>query len=327
MKMKKFIEFNEHKYYDEWDIPEYKNDDIEDDDNNKETEEEFKKELKKTKVHLRYTTTFKKILKKLNVIDNGRKNKIGIADKFLTDFKKLETNISFFDVVDDDNVKLSYLPKNRILGFRRVINPKSKKYKLLDDKDNTVYKSTMRQKLRLGRIINKLWNNEFTAEQIENFVNDYKAEHDMLHGNINIKLVSGKDIAYWYDYHKYAPGGTLNKSCMRAVGKNRLALYVDNPEKIKLAIFTKGEKLEARALVWETNQGVYMDRIYYTVDHLANSYVAYADKMGWMCYNKKNQIKKQLVVNLEHGDKKYYANHPYLDSFSLSRDGKRLVCC
>jgi len=327
MSLKTFDKYNEHKYYDEWEIPDYSEKDKEEEVEKDEKELDNKFDLKKSKVTLRYTTRLKKLIKKLIDLDKKNNVKKSISKKFLDDFKNLETNISFLDYLDDDNGKLSYLPKNRILRLNRTRDEKKGKVKLLDNKGLTAYKSAQRQSMRLGRIINNLWPGEFSEKDIELFVNNYKSEHDMMTGNINIQLVEGDDIAYWYDYHKYAPGGTLGNSCMRAVGPKRLAVYTENPDNVKLAIFTKHNKLEARALVWYTDRGVYMDRIYYTEDHLSNAYVAYADRNGWMCHSKRNNVNGRLRVKLKRGKRDYIRTHPYFDSFHFVDDGVTLTCC
>ena len=173
--------------------------------------------------------------------------------------------------------------------------------------------------MRIGRVINKLFGGKFKPSDIEVFVNEYKSEHDMMTGNIDIELVEGDDITYWYDYKKYAPGGTLGKSCMRDVGSRRLQMYSDNPEVIKLAIYKRHDKLEARALVWVTDKGMFMDRRYYTKDHLDNAFQSYAKKKGWM-YKGQNGLNK-LTVKLKHNKSLYGNTRPYLDTFTYNRNG------
>jgi hypothetical protein len=255
------------------------------------------------------TTRLKKLLKTLQNIKGSKK----VATALLEGIRKLPVNISFFDMVNDKNEYLSFLPKNRIVGMERIEDEKGK-LRL------NSYKSPQRQEMRLGRIINRILPDQFTAKEIEDFVNEYKSEHDMITGNIGIRLVDGKEIAYWYDYRKYnqKAGGTLNNSCMRNVGKDRLSLYVDNPNQVKLAIYTRNNQLEARALVWQTDKGVYMDRIYYTQDHLSNAFQRYAENQGWKIYNRRE---RNMSVRLDNNKRDYIQNHPYLDTFQYRENG------
>lgn len=110
---------------------------------------------------------------------------------------------------------------------------------------------------------------------------------------------------------------------MRNVGGERFSIYVDNPEQVKLAIYTRNNKLEARALIWETDKGKYMDRVYYTKDHLANAFYKYAENNGWLHRNMKNLPK--MEVNLENNKMDYIRNQPYFDTFRYVPDQGKLV--
>lgn len=271
-------------------------------------------EKKSVIMKLRMTTRLKKIFQTLTKVKKSEE----IANKFIKNIRELDTEISFLDMVDD-NDKLSFLSKNRLVNLERIKNEKTGKMMY------GAYKTHLRQQTRIGRVINRIFPGEFTKKQVEDFTNEYKAEHDMINGNIGIRVVRGKDIAYWYDYKKYARGGTLNNSCMRAVGPKRLALYTENPEVIGLAIYTRHDKLEARALVWTLNTprgATYMDRVYYTKDHFANAFQAYAEKNGWTTYKGRyGEGNKRMVVKLPHFKRSFMTNHPYLDTFRVNNDG------
>lgn len=277
---------------------------------------EIKNDVKNDIVLLRLTTKLKNVFKSLQ-----KKNETKIiANEFLSGIRKIECDISFFDIISDKNEYLSFLPKNRVINLERTVVPVTSKSKKTETNKVVLnaYKSNQRQEMRLGKIINKLFPNKFTTKDIEIFVNEYKGEHDLLSGNINIKIVEGKDIAYWYDYKNYNQnGGTLNNSCMKNVPSNVFDLYVLNPNQIKMAIYERNKKLEARALVWYTDKGIYMDRIYYTKDHLKNCFEAYAERNNWMHRNQ-NQLPR-LTVTLENVKRKFDENHPYLDSFNYNK--------
>jgi len=260
-------------------------------------------------VKVRFTTKLKKIFKTLQ----ARKDSKDIADAFIASYRKLGSDISFLNMVDDVNDQLSYLPRNRIVGMERTKSEKTGKMVL------NSYGSDQRQQMRLGRIINRLWPDKFNARQVELFVNEYKGEHDMMTGNIDIELIHGKDIYEWYQQKKYAGGGTLGNSCMRGAGKQQMAMYTDNPQQIRMAVYRRAGKLEARALVWTTDHGIFMDRIYYTKDHLQNAFRRYADRNGWM-YREQNPRPPHLTVRLQN---QVRGQHPYLDTFRLTHNGAR----
>jgi len=259
-------------------------------------------------IKLRYAAKFRKILKILQTRKDSKK----ISDKFIDDFRKLDCDISFFNLVEDNSEQLSYLPRNRIMGIKRVKNKKGRM--VLKSYDNN-----QRQQMRIGRIINRLWPNEFTAREVELFVNEFKGEHDMITGNINIQLVQGDDIYKWYQGKMYAGGGSLGQSCMKNMGKAQAAMYTENPNQIRMAIYTRAGKLEARAIVWTTDRGIFMDRIYYTKDHLTNAFRRYAERNGWM-YKNQEPEPERLTVRLEH---RVRLNNPYLDTFAVTNNGTR----
>lgn len=287
-----------------------KNDDIPQFDESKEK----KMKSEHGNVKLRMTSRLKKILKSL---ESNRRTK-NIAESFLKNIRKLPTDISFFDLVENNNNYFSFLPKNRVIGMDRKKDEKGK-MRL------NAYKSNQREEMRIGRIINKLFPKKFPQREIEIFINEYRSEHDMIMGNIDIELVSGKDIAYWYDYKNYNQenGTTLNNSCMKNVDKNRFSIYVDNPDQVKMAIYTRNGKLESRALVWETDKGIYMDRVYYTKDHLANAFYKYAENNRWLHRNMDDLPK--MTVELEHNKMDYVRNQPYFDTFRYLPDKGILV--
>jgi len=277
-------------------------------------EENDEEKLKKKKlvrseegnIKLRYTTKLKKIFKVLQTRKDSKK----IADKFLNDIRKKDVDISFFNIIDTINNKLSCLPRNRIEGLERTKSEKTGKMVLKS------YDNNQRQEIRLGGIINRIYPDEFTTREIELFVNEFKGEHDMATGNIEIRIVEGKDIPYWYASKRYSPGGgggggSLNQSCMRNEPETRFDAYTSNPKQIKMAIFVKGGKLEARAIVWTTDNGQFMDRVYYTIDHLNNAFHRYAEKNGMM-YKGQTPNPPRLTVRLEN---KNFRNTPYFDTF------------
>jgi len=275
--------------------PDYKND--------KPIKKIFEVKSEEGNVKIRMTTKLKKILRSLS---NNPKSK-KVAEKLTDSIRKTPSELSFFNTTEENDT-LSFMPKDRITKLTRNEQGKLE-----------VYKSPLRQDMKIGRIINRVFPDEFEPREIELFVNEFKAHMDMLLGNIKLRLVEGEDIRFWYNQQNYdkKAGGTLNNSCMRGEGNQKqMDLYVDNPEVCKLAILVNTDnKLVSRALVWTTDKGIFMDRVYYTNDHIANAYYEYAKKQGWMSKHKDAGIRCTVRLTGSGAKKKKYNALPYLDTF------------
>lgn len=147
------------------------------------------------------------------------------------------------------------------------------------------------EKIKSGRFIKYLLRKndvEHTDNDIEEWINTFRASIDGLN---NFHIVEGEDIRKWYNYKlaKDIPGSTLANSCARNYKDyldERLNLYVDNPEQIKMLIkLDDNGKLIGRALIWknvhyETDGRNYiydfMDRIYSINDVITEKFKMYA---------------------------------------------------
>lgn len=175
--------------------------------------------------------------------------------------------------------------------------------------------------IKFGRFLNKVLTElkvELKPKDVETFVNFYKA-HNAFNRNAfdYFKVVDGEEIIKWYHSSTYANGcGTLNNSCMRL---DKCQEYFDiytNPENnVKMLILTNEEnKLLGRCLLWETDKGSYMDRIY-SNDHILNLFKKWANENGYekshhTNSNNNNQISVKIKVNMNR-------DFPYLDSFKF----------
>lgn len=237
----------------------------------------------------------------------------------------LKKNGDFIEFVDSTTV--SYIPKSKLEAFNSSLD--RKKYGV---------------SIKIGRFITRFMKPEILKEytspsDIESFVNEFKSYFEC--DEKNLRIVTGSDILKYYREDSYfcsGNGGTLWKSCMRQIDRNKfLKLYEVNP--VKMLIFlTDDGRLRSRALLWKAydNQGnIYdiMDRIYTIYDHDVNFFKTWAQKNGY--YSKYEQtaynesvfntpdgtpIQLELMVKLPVIDLKYY---PYLDTFKFfdSRSG------
>lgn len=224
-------------------------------------------------------------------------------------------NGAYFDITDididkEDSSYLTFIPARRSRGT---------------DKER------YRQRTRIGRILRKL-NIENTEREIEKFADKLRAEIEEEKKPVDIKIVRGEDISYWYLSSRYVQGGgSLNSSCMSGSGSQHLikSLYDRFPEKIGLAIMTKGDQLLGRALIWSLDDGrTYMDRIY-TVRHTDElKFLKFAMQNNMICRNDGVDGKIEVTLDLKKGNNRAIpvASFPYLDTFySKNNIGDKLI--
>ena len=152
---------------------------------------------------------------------------------------------------------------------------------------------------------------------LELFGNKFKAMMSLYtNKELDIREVKGEEIKKWYlqDNYSQSPRATLHTSCMRYDScQEYFDIYIDNPEVVSLIILVNKEgKLEARALFWKTEQGLYLDRVYFshpTQNELLNNWA----KLKYGEINSYNNLSgKRLSVQL----KNYrFDLYPYIDTF------------
>lgn len=236
---------------------------------------------------------------------------ISYSLKFLLDYEDIYfSDVSFIDVTNR-NETVSCLSAHNF-------------YKL--DKDEDPWTSTLRQNIRIGRLIRKI-----TEIDIENSVNEYKFSYQLHKNNIGkFKIAKGIEMAKWYLEINYAQGGgSLNASCMKHVrSQRRLPIYIQNPDKIRmLYLLNPAGKLLGRALLWRLDfpHGIiFMDRIYTTEDYVEKLFLDYAKKKGMLTRDEVERKKIPLRVNLskDYGDPR---NNPFMDTFKFFKKGENYL--
>lgn len=212
-------------------------------------------------------------------------------------FKKTEefVDVSDIDLIDDNSEMVSYIPiqKNKIDG-----------------------KEKNRQQTKVGRILRKL-SPDLSQAQLEEAILKFRALAESFFNPPNIKVVTGKDISYWYLSKNYEKGGgSLNSSCMRFSSNQIQVKFYDNfPDKIALAILVKNDKLWARALIWRLDDGrIYMDRIYSINSESTLQMKEYAKENGMLLYK---NIGKRINATVTLKDGWFYIKGlalPYFDT-------------
>lgn len=209
---------------------------------------------------------------------------------------------------------LSYLPANRASNI----------------KEDTAWVSKQRQDIKVGKFLKKLFPH-YSQDKIHNMVKHYKADYRKYFHVYDMKIVYGEDIRKYYLYKNYdGNGGRLHSSCMRQEDDQyRFDIYVDNPDVCGLLITMspdKEDKIIARALVWKTSMGMYIDRVYATNDEDIKIYIDYADERGWLCYEN-NDYRKNMFVQLTSGVDYGNANdNPYMDTFKRYNPDNNTLC-
>ncbi len=219
------------------------------------------------------------------------------VSELLIDVLPVLRYVEDFDYIKEENDRenISYLLRNRIQNA--------------EDKWN----SNLRTVTRIGRFIRKILPN-LEDKEIEKLTNIVKSviKYDIT----DLQEVSGEKIRYWYNENHYAfeDKGTLGNSCMRYSDYDyKFDIYAYNPNKCKLIILLNDKnKLLARALLWNTDKGPYMDRVYFSNDYEENLYKRYAREKGYKTYYENNE---DMIVKEVRVSSKECSDLPYMDTF------------
>ena len=246
-----------------------------------------------------------------------------IDDKIANDFvelinKDIKTPYNALNLTDT-NDRISFLADNQ---FQNKIKDGVNPLDLFTDKNN---------KTTAGRVVRQILKDngkEYTDVEISKFVDKFKASWQKYKSKNSektpIRVVSGEELREWYLEDNYNERtlrgyGTLGKSCMRYEEcQEYLDIYALNPGVCKLLINTKEEdgieKLLSRAILWTTDKGLYLDRIYYTDSSEDELLIDWA-KNNLNCEFFFRGLIGRLSVQLENPTK-MYKQYPYMDSMS-----------
>lgn len=211
-----------------------------------------------------------------------------------------ENNMDYIDVVDDKHI--SYLPNNK----KDIINNKK-----LDP-----YFNNYRRIKKIGSLFILLYDD---IKLVESIVLEFKKYYKKLKKLYYLKVVEGEEIRHWYNGENNVSGGTIGRSCMRYKKHQKLFdFYVNNSKVCKMLILKYDEsdkKIIGRSLLWKTNKGWYMDRIY--VSHIEDKsvFLDYAIKNDILIYDEVRNNKKKLYVNVDRKINPKYYDYPYMDTF------------
>jgi len=193
--------------------------------------------------------------------------------------------------------------------------------------------SYRRVNIGVGRFINRIFPNEFTSSEVEDFVNKWRSVNET---QPNFELWSGYEIKNGYNSTKYhytdTNMNTLMNSCMNDQF-DFIEMYQYCPDLRLLVLLNDENHILGRALIWKDYQGRYiMDRVYYVYDSDYHKFVKYAKQNGWW-YKKKNisgessfvkgdkeisidtKVRVPNVFDAEYSGDKF----PYMDTFHYAQ--------
>ena len=166
--------------------------------------------------------------------------------------------------------------------------------------------------VKLGKVLKATypnWSDHLIAAIVDAFKGQYATDFEYA-------LVSGEDIADWYDEDTYHPGRSnysLDLSCMRySYCRDYFGIYTENPDKCRLFIVTLGGMLIGRALVWKCDDGsTYVDRFYGQSETWESAREWLTENIG--TYRAHSDSERPTDgVTLKHYE---FDEYPYMDTF------------
>lgn len=168
-----------------------------------------------------------------------------VKDIFYRPYDTLPVN--YLDVTDKGEV--TYLASEKI---SRV-------------KDKNYYDNNYRVKTSIGKIIVKLLGDIYKSNVIETITHKFKSSWYLG----ELQCWEGEDIKKAYlesNYTRIQAGSSLHQSCMRySKCQSYFDFYIKLGAKI-IVILDENNKIKARALLWDTDKGLFLDRVYSTSD-------------------------------------------------------------
>jgi len=259
---------------------------------------------------------------------------------------------TLIDISDEhDKFTISISPK--IYDFlSKYYNEKEIKgyylYNYLDRYDDIWNK--FRNKIKIGKFIKKLFDDRYQDSgkrgyDIESFINQYKSSYNIINIKDNLfEIVEGDDIIKWYyigNYYNLEHDSPLHSSCMAGDEcEDYLEFYSKNSDKVKMLILysdNNKKTIVGRALLWyltEPNR-VFMDRIYYIMEHQIEIFKHYATKNEWLYKDVQNYYNTKIIDGKTqksiNTDNFYIKNmksnryYPYLDTLKYYYQDEKLL--
>ncbi len=297
-------------------------------------------------------------MKILNFFDFIFENfkKIEVPFQFCTEFdyilREIDSPISkaFFDLrLDKCDISLVNIGDESDTASFTTSTKLSQHFKTEDEKmlttliqplsRNTEIYSKNRTTIKIGRLIRKLFGTRFSDVEIEKFVNQYKSSLDSKLTHFDIW--EGRRISEGYRSKNYTYDGASSNPLLNSCMNDELHLvdfYSYVPVKL-LVMLNSDEHIFGRALIWKTDKGFFMDRIYCAFDSDYYKFIDYAKKNN-LIYKDENRsgnlikyskdgkvswfpMKVTLKFNIEEYNRDEFSgvvrDIPYMDTFTFGQ--------
>ena len=299
-----------------------------------------------------FSPNLRKLFKRLSNVEGS----VGQVANALVDLESqnLKDDITFIDFDKDP----SYISFTTSKNARKNLNIKYPEdmydhlYLMFDDDpmislsnnlyvlDNEIWTKS-RSPVRIGRFLNRVFPNKFTAAQIEEFTNKFKAVQEKK--SEKFILVKGDDIAFWYSNKNYfSDEHTLGNSCMKGKPATYFEIYTKNPDKCQMLCIVEEneegvEKLKGRALLWKIDSikgsvstpnpekfDYFLDRQYAIDDSIVQKMRDYAASQGWAFKARNSHSSfsgiifngKSFNIGMEvQLESTKFGKYPYMDTF------------
>lgn len=134
-----------------------------------------------------------------------------------------------------------------------------------------VWLGKVRYHSTVGKLIRKLFGQEFTDKEISDFTDAYREFTMIGVPGYTYAEVTGEKIRENYHHINYvSENGTLGRSCMRQTEKQGFFKIYEESDCCRLATLYFHKKVAARCLLWTNENGTFRDRIY-SVDESSNA--------------------------------------------------------
>lgn len=232
-------------------------------------------------------------------------NKIEVPFQFCTEFdyviREIDSPISkaFFDLrlkncdislinIGDESDTASFTTSTKLSQHFKTEDEKMLTTLIQPLSRNTEIYSKNRTTIKIGRLIRKLFGTKFSDVEIEKFVNQYKSSLDSKLTHFDIW--EGRRISEGYRSKNYTYDGASSNPLLNSCMNDELHLvdfYSYVPVKL-LVMLNSDEHIFGRALIWQTDRGLFMDRIYCAFDSDYYKFIDYA-KTNNIIYKKENK--------------------------------------
>lgn len=244
------------------------------------------------------------------------------------------SDISLLNITDESDM-VSFTTSQRLSNHFKTDDQKQLNLLIRPLTRNTEIYHKNRTNIKVGRLVRKLFGSKFSDPEIEKFVNQYKSIMDNKILNFEVwegqKIIDGyRSINYTYDS---SSSNALLNSCMNDE-LHLIDFYKYVPVKLLVLLNNEGH-IFGRALIWQTDKGLFMDRIYSAFEQDYYKFIDYA-KNNNMIYKSENKsgclikyvkdgniswfpMKINLKFNIEEYSKEEFTGRvrdiPYMDTF------------